>query len=455
MWSDTTTAATSFGSSSTARERGRTVSELERARREAQLAAEQLSESWEEINLLYSIGEILGRTVNLDDAARTILNEISETVGAALALILVHDSSTGLLRAVAVRGAAPDAVPPIAIDDDRSVAARVFRTHHPVLVADGECESPAEAPVRRGGMLCVPIMWTTPQGGVPLGVVTLSGRRGGDRFTAGDQKLVAAIATQIGTAIQIDHLVQASVAQERLAHEMQLAHDLQMRLLPSPGTVAPEATCAARVEPATSVGGDFYHLFKLGRGRTGVVIGDVSSHGYPAALIMALAMSAMAIHAQTSHDPGDTVAALLSSLADELRETEMFLSLCYVVVDPGLDELRYVNMGHPHAFIVSDAGVAERLPATDPPLGLGSSAPHSATRPWKRGSDALVLFTDGISDARDESGTVLGEDAVLSVVRARRHEPPQRIVDGVFALLEGHMGRVTPADDQALVVLRA
>lgn len=431
------------------------MSELDIALREAKLAAQQLSESWEEINLLYSIGEILGRTVNLDDAARTILNEISETVEAKRAAIFVHDGGSGLLRPIAAIGADITKLQPIAIDDESSVAAHVFRTEKPMLAAEGDLQSPLESPVRKGAMLCVPIMWTSPTGSVALGVVTLSGRRASERFTAGDQKLVAAIATQIGTAIQIDHLVKASVATERLAHEMQLAHELQMRLLPSPGVVAPDATCAARVEPALSVGGDFYHLFKLGNGRTGVLIGDVSSHGYQAALIMALTMSAMAIHAQNTDDPAATVSALLTSLADELKQTEMFLSLCYVVIDPERGELRYANTGHPHAFVVSSAGKVDRLTATDPPLGLGTGAPGGSRRDWKRGSDLLVLFTDGISDARDDRGRVLGEKKVLDVVKARRAESPQRVIDGVFALLEGHMGRVTPEDDQALVVLRS
>jgi sigma-B regulation protein RsbU (phosphoserine phosphatase) len=431
------------------------VTELDIALREAKLAAQQLSESWEEINLLYSIGEILGRTVNLDDAARTILNEISETVEAKRAAIYVNDANSGLLRPIAAIGADIAKLQPIAIDNADSVAASVFRTEQPQLVAEGELESPLESPVRKGAMLSVPIMWTSPTGSVALGVVTLSGRRSSARFTAGDQKLVAAIASQIGTAIQIDHLVKASVATERLAHEMQLAHELQMRLLPSPDVVAPDATCAARVEPALSVGGDFYHLFKLGQGRTGVLIGDVSSHGYQAALIMALTMSAMAIHAQNSDDPALTVSALLASLADELKQTEMFLSLCYVVIDPDRGELRYANTGHPHAFVVAADGTIERLAATDPPLGLGTAAPHGAKRAWSAGNDMLVLFTDGVSDARDDRGRVLGEARVLEVVKARRAEPPQRVVDGVFALVEGHMGRVTPEDDQALVVLRS
>ena len=98
----------------------------------------------------------------------------------------------------------------------------------------------------------------------PLGVVNLSDRRSGQPFTAGDQKLIAAIATQIGTAIQNTRLVRASVEQQRLSHEMQLAHDLQMKLLPTIAIVAPDAMVAARVVPAESVGGDFYNLFHLG-----------------------------------------------------------------------------------------------------------------------------------------------------------------------------------------------
>ena len=70
-------------------------------------------------------------------------------------------------------------------------------------------------------------------------------------------------------------------------------------------------------------------------------------------------------------------------------------------------------------------------------------------------SDLLVLFTDGISDARDATGAALGETRVLDVVRARRHDAPTRVVDGVFSLLEGHMSGAAPADDQAIVVLRS
>jgi sigma-B regulation protein RsbU (phosphoserine phosphatase) len=305
-------------------------------------------------------------------------------------------------------------------------------------------------------MLSVPIMWTAPNGGSrPLGVVNLSDRRSGQAFSAGDQKLITAIATQIGTAIQNSRLVRASLSQQRLVQELALAHDLQMKLLPAPEVVAPGARVAARVIPTESVGGDFYNLFRLGRGRTGVMIGDVSSHGYRAALIMALAMSASAIHAQSASDPGEMLASLYATLREELRSTEMFISAFYGIIDRTAGTLRYANAGHPHAFRVRADGKVERLPATDPPLGMVEMLPSATTTQWERGKDLLVLFTDGVADARNRFGMRLGEQPVLDLVRRYRTESPDMIVQRVFDELAEYAGETAHPDDLAMVVVRS
>jgi len=421
---------------------------------EVEHAANELAERYEEINLLYSISEILGRAVTLDETARTILAEISETVGARRGSILVHDRATDTLRPVAVIGADITAMEPIALSDDSSISAKVFSTLHPTLVEDSE-GSPAEKPYRRGAMLSVPILWTAPRGSEPLGVVNLSDRRSGLPFTAGDLKLVAAIATQIGTAIQNARLVRASVEQQRLQREMQLAHELQMKLLPSSDVVAPDAQVAARVVPAESVGGDFYNLFRLQHGCTGVMIGDVSGHGYQAALIMALTMSASAIQAQRTTDPGETLHALFMSVREELATTEMFISGFYAIVDRNAGEIWFANTGHPHAFVVASDGSVERLAATDPPLGMGEGRPSTVRRPWSVGHDLLVLFTDGITDARNRAGERLGEEKVVDLVTTHRGKDPAVILEKVFKLLETHMARAPQRDDLTLVLLKS
>src|SRR5690242_1446249 len=142
---------------------------------EVEHAANELAERYEEINLLYTISEILGRTVALEEAAKTILKEVSETVGARRASVLVHDRATNTLSAVAALGVDLASVQPISADDPCSVSARVFRTQHPMLAEGNEHYCPEEASYRRGAMLSIPIMWTAPppRGAEPLGVVNL------------------------------------------------------------------------------------------------------------------------------------------------------------------------------------------------------------------------------------------------------------------------------------------
>ena len=428
---------------------------LETAQLEAQQAAEELAERYEEINLLYAIGEILGRTVTLEEAAAIILRDIAVTVGARRGVIVVHDAERDVLSPVAARGLDPATLGSIATSDATSVLAQVFRERHARLVAADAPRAQAESHLT-GALLAVPIQWTTPSGTTPLGVVALAERVAPQPFSAGDLKLVAAIATQIGTAIQNARLVRASLDQQRLAQEMQLAHELQMKLLPSAQIVAPHADAAARVLPARSVGGDFYHLFRLAGGRTGVMIGDVSGHGYQAALIMALAMSAAAIHAQRTTDPGRVVRSLIDSLRDELESTDMYLTLCYAVIDPRRAQVRYANHGHPHAFIVRSNGTADRLLAHEPPIGLDTvSKVESTELPWRREKDLLVLFTDGVCDARDARDAKLGERKVLEAIIEHRALPAAKIVDHVLALVEKHERGIARRDDLTMVVVRS
>jgi sigma-B regulation protein RsbU (phosphoserine phosphatase) len=430
------------------------VTQFTQAALEVEHAATELAERYEEINLLYTIGEILGRTVTLEDAAATILTEISETVGARVASILVHDARTNTLQAVAALGVPKEEIPPISADDPVSVSARVFRTQHPLIVVGKGVTFGTESPYGRGEMLSVPIMWTTPTGGQPLGVVNLADRRSRQPFTAGDQKLVTAIATQIGTAIQNARLVSASLDRQRLLQEMSLAHDLQMKLLPSTDGVAPEAEVTARVVPAESVGGDFYQLFKLRDKTTGVMIGDVSGHCYRAALIMALAMSASAIHAQTIVNPGEMLGALVPPLREGSRRRRSFIS----------DVLRRSGSGE--GKLTRQHGTSARVRHqrgrnVHAPVGRQSTArnarrtPSTASLSWVGKKDLLVLFTDGVSDARNSRDERLGEERVFELIKENRDNDTKVIVDRVFKMIEVHTRAVPLRDDLTLVVVRS
>ncbi len=416
----------------------------------------ELSERYEEINLLYSISETLGSILRLDDAARVILGEVCDVLGALRGSLWVYDSGRSVLHLTASVGE-EGLVGPIHVDDPDTVTAQVFREGRSTIVArERKGGTPAAAADDEPEtFLSVPIVYTPPAGeSRTVGVINLIGRRHGGPFTASDQKLLSAIASQVGAALENNRLVQESLQQERVTREMELAHDLQMKLLPQADKFD-AAKVAARVEPAQSVGGDFYHLLKLPAGRIGVMVGDVSGHGFPAALIMALAISAATIYASEFATPAKVLRHLDDALHVELETTEMYLTLFYAVLDPPKKRLMFANAGHPHAFIVRNDGSSMRLDATDPPIGIAGPDAYSQMEvDWEPASDLLFCFTDGLSDSLDPGGPETGEVRVVREVVEKRDRSPEDIVEALFDLTA--MSRLDiPADDRTALVLKS
>jgi sigma-B regulation protein RsbU (phosphoserine phosphatase) len=433
------------------------LSQLLSAEQETLRLGEELASRFAEIELLYTISETLGRPIGLEAAAEIIVRELSQVMGARRASILVHDEEQDVLRPVAGFGIDARSFPPIAVDDPCSVAALAFRERR--TVSNDSLESVAGVggcPPGRGyrgeAFLSVPIIYPAPDAPPrAVGVVNLTDRIGPDVFGPNDQKLVAAIANQVGAALENARLWERVLARQRADHELELARDLQRKLLAlKPGDLPLDT--AAHCEPAAFVGGDFYRVLDLGPGTVGVMLGDVSSHGFGAALIMVLVLSAAGIHASQTDSPEEMVRRLRRSVAQALEETEMHFSLFYGVVRRPQRALFYANAGHPHAFRIAESGQVERLEATAPPLGLAPQTGLSGARTEFGSGDLLLLFSDGIADAADRQGRRLGEERVLELVSSLRHRPAAEIVQAV--LQEIDRAAEAPADDRTLLVLK-
>ncbi len=415
----------------------------------------ELSERYEEINLLYSISETLGSVLNLEDAAHQILEELCEVLGARRGSLWVFRTDSTHLDLKASVGE-DGRRGPISINDDQAVTARVFRDGRAVIAGPDQLVArslPGITLEDTDSILSVPIRYTPPQGDArTVGVINLIGRRHGGTFTAADQKLLAAVASQVGAALENNRLIRQSLARERMAREMELAHDLQQKLLPAVDRME-GINVAGRVEPAELVGGDFYQVFRLPEGRIGVMIGDVSSHGFPAALIMALAMSAATIYATETLSPARVLREMDAALADELERTEMYLTLFYGVLDPEAWTLTYANAGHPHAFLIPSEGEPRRLLATDPPVGFaGPDAYGQRELAWSPEDDLLLLFTDGLSDLLTTEERPDGEALVVRTVASCHSAPPSEIVDRLFEMTRGANPPI-PSDDRTALIL--
>ena len=436
------------------------VSQLLDAERETLALAKQLASRYEEIELLYTIAEILGQTTRVDEAAETILDAVSTVVGARRASLFLHDDTAQVLRPIASIGKPVAELPPVPVADRESVAAMAFRTGAAVTF---DPRHPDAGPPRgfeeqRGYLgtayLSVPVSYRgTATEAHPVGVLNLTDRIGADAFSGGERRLVSAVANQIGASLEHARLVERDLMRQRVNRELELAHGLQLKLLTSPDVLGIGVDVAARCIPARSVGGDFYHFVRMPGGRIGVMLGDVSSSGFAAALIMALVLSAAGIHAAEVTSPDGTLRRLLDSVEEDLRETEMHLSLFYGVIDPHAGVLRYSNAGHPYAFRLARGNRVERLHALCPPLGLASrDAITAAETHWSAGEDRLLLFSDGIVEARDEENSQFGEERVLAIARRHDRNSSAELVEGILAAVSGV--ETTARDDRAVLALR-
>ncbi len=427
---------------------------------EAGQAAGEIAARYEEIDLLYTISEILGRTVDLTEAAQRIVREVSAVVGARRASIMVHDPQRDVLHVVAARGVEIGRLGDVAVDDECSIAAKVFRDRAAISYAPTDPVPNPGCSVGRtyqgASFLSVPILYGAGEAARPVGVINLTDRLGEDAFTAPNKKLVTAIANQVGAAIENVRLAAEEKRRARLATEMELAHHFQLAMLPAAPLLAAAGDVGARCQPAESVGGDFYQLVPVGgKGALGVMVGDVSTHGLGAALLMANAISAAALLAQGAAAPEEALNGLARLIGDELARTEMHLSLFYGVVDARTGVLAYANAGHPQAFLVpGDGSVPRRLKATAPPLGLAPGrAIEGVTARWAAGRDLLCLFTDGLTETCNGDDDCYGEERLLDVVRANLERPAAEIVEAVFRDLEAYSAKAAE-DDRTLVVLR-
>src|SRR5207247_408764 len=161
------------------------------AERDAAQVAAELSERYEEIDLIYTISEILGHTIRLEEAAQRILHEVAFVVRAARATLLVHDPERRVLSLVGAQGMDPKGADPIEVDDPTSVSARVFREmriigYDPTDPRAANPGSPEGRTYKGKAFLSVPVLYAAPGGPVtPIGAITLTDRLAEDAFTAG------------------------------------------------------------------------------------------------------------------------------------------------------------------------------------------------------------------------------------------------------------------------------
>ncbi len=246
----------------------------------------------------------------------------------------------------------------------------------------------------------------------------------------------------------------ALVEKERMERELELARDLQQRILPGEFPRVPGFECAARSQPAREVGGDFYDVIPLSKGRVGLVMADVSDKGMAAALYMALTHSLLHAEARRRSSPR-RVLLRVHRLLLEMSRADMFVTVFYGVLDVPNRTLRYARAGHDRPLLFRpDSGDCRFLEADGMLLGYLDDVTLEEASVDVRPGDLLVLYTDGITDANSPSGEFFGVDRLREAVCKAGDSNSQELCDGIFERVLRFQADAAQHDDMALMVVR-
>jgi serine phosphatase RsbU (regulator of sigma subunit) len=229
---------------------------------------------------------------------------------------------------------------------------------------------------------------------------------------------------------------------------------LQRELLPGALPRIPGYEWSVHYETCTRAGGDYYDFTRLADGRVGILISDASGHGAPAAVLMA--MTRTLLHTVTEHAlTPDRVLARLNREMGRLLPEAWFVTACYAILDPPSGALEYSLAGHaPPLLRRARAGSIERLPAVGGPLlGPFPEVGYESARTRLEPGDALILYTDGLVEAEDVDGRLLGEDAVRAALESAPSLKPDAIRARMLDCVTRHRAGVAASDDLTLLIL--
>ncbi len=316
------------------------------------------------------------------------------------------------------RPAAPDS-PEIEISPNDPILAYLASVSGAVEMDRLDLDSPAVRAMREAGIkMVVPLV----SQGELIGILNLGPRLSEQEYSSDDRKLLDDLASQAAPAVRVAQLVreQQKEAQqrERIEQELKVATLIQQTLLPKSEPDLPGYDIAAFYKPAREVGGDFYDFLELEDGRLGLIIGDVTDKGVPAAMVMATTRTLLRASAQRFDSPGDVLERVNDVLVPDIPPN-MFVTCLYAILNPASGRLHYANAGHDLPYR-RRRRAAEELRATGMPLGLMPGMGYEEKEVFIEEGDTILFYSDGLVEAHDPEREMFGFPRLQGLVGAHR-----------------------------------
>ena len=342
--------------------------------------------------------------------------------------------------------------PPVDIAPNDPVIAYFQSASGAVDIDSLELESPAVKSLKEAGVkLVVPLV----SQGELIGLLNLGPRLSEREYSGDDRKLLGNLASQAAPALRVGQLVQEQQVEvrtrERLEQELRVAQLIQQQFLPKELPDLEGWQVSAFYRPARAVGGDFYDFIELPEGKVGIVAGDVTDKGVPAALVMASTRSILRSEAARHSSPGVVLQRANELLYPDIP-AHMFVTCLYAVLDPKNGKLCFANAGHNLPYVRNEDGVKE-LHARGMPLGLMPGMDYEEKEAVLAPGEVMLLHSDGVAEAHDPNGVMFGFPRMHEVMAG--YARADEVIDGLMTELDRFSGEGhEQEDDITLVALR-
>src|SRR5215471_10629184 len=306
--------------------------------------------------------------------------------------------------------------PPMDIAPNDPIVAYFLSAPGAIEVDKLHLASPAlEAMKDAGVKLAIPLV----SQGELVGLLNLGPRLSEQDYSTDDRGLLNTLATQSAPAVRVAQLVQDQQIQarenERIQHELRVAQLIQKTLLPKDLPALPGWKVNAYYQAARQVGGDFYDFIYLDDGRLGLVIGDVTHKGVPAALLMATTRSVLRAVAQRVINPGQVLERVNDIIYQDIPP-KMFVTCLYALLDPESGELLFANAGQDLPYHRHQMGGVTELRATGMPLGLMPGMQYEEKRTTLDYGESILFYSDGIVEAHDADRRMYGFPRLMQLI---------------------------------------
>src|SRR5215204_962913 len=327
-----------------------------------------------------------------------------------------------------------EAVPEVEIAPNDPIVAYFASASGVVEIDKLDLDSPALRAMKEADIkVVVPLV----SQGELIGLLNLGPRLSQQEYSADDRKLLNDLATQTAPAVQVAQLVrqqqQQAQERERIEQELRVARLIQQTLLPKAVPDLPGYQLAAYYQPAREVGGDFYDFLDLESGHLGLVVGDVTDKGVPAAIVMATTRTMLRASAQRLDSPGEVLKRVNDVIVRDIPPN-MFITCLYAILNLKSGVLRYANAGHDLPYrrrrsseSNNGGGGAEELRARGMPLGLLPRMSYEEKEIVLDRGDSVLFYSDGLVEAHDPHRQMFGFPRLQGLVGAHRSDGPAMV----------------------------